>query len=876
MLLVFVQTLSKQSINMPQLGLGQMLATSAPSFTSLQSQGGDLSSSVDAPSLRGLAPNQMLVLINGKRRHTSALLTVTPTGSAGGGTSSNAVDMSFIPLESIDRIEILRDGASAQYGSDAIAGVINVILKKGTGKFSGNFTAGAFINNSPDVTAFGVSEENYKIISDAEEVDGRTYQLAINYGLTLENGGYLNITGQYKQTEATIRPNINNATPYGEAYLNNRRTDSEGNVIITNPELIVAQASGNKVLVAILKTDAGLSSARGLNARDFSHFAGSPATNLGVVSYNLELPLSKTSESKFYSFGDFGFKKSEMFSCFFRRPAQGDRSNFELYPNGYRPQITTTQTNIGFIAGVNGMLGDFKFDFSNIFGKNAMNFDQFNTMNASLQAESPTELHLGSHRFQQNTMNLDFSKSFNNVMSGFNLAFGTEFRIENYIIDRGQEETYIQGDDGLFTATQDNQFLIGPDGFPLQDRDSNPIVDASGNPLTLPFGGSSQYRVTNHAPNSQCFRGFSPENEANDIRTVTATYLDLELDVTDKWLVTGALRTENYSDFGGVFTGRFATRYSILDNLAIRGSYSTGFRAPSIQELNYSHTSTLFVDGVPFASTSFSNNSSATKAIGIGNLTEEKSRNLSLGITTKIFNKLQITVDVYKIDIDDRVFPTGNFTAISAPVLEPIIGQGKASFRINGGDITTKGLEIVLNYNDRIGKGTFGAMFSGIFRENIFNVTANLPNLNTILTGDDLRNIYNNRSVVGQFEEESPNIVCISSFTYVIDKWSINLRETYFGETTRRNDALGQLTDVRFPGAGTKGYSDQTFSGQFVTNLGVTYKFSDYLSLSVTGSNIFNKYPDVYREEERSFYLYGNPQQGSNGAYYSVRASFSL
>jgi len=867
---VDVIKVSTQAINMPQLDVGQMLVASAPSFSAVRSQGGDLSSAVNPPTLRGLGPNQLLVLINGKRRHSGAQLIGSPTGS-----QANSVDLNFIPMDAVDRIEVLRDGASAQYGSDAIAGVINFVTKKGTDKFTANFTSGFYTNSNPDLSDSNLSQSDQNLIKDSEEIDGKTYQLAANYGASFDNGGFLNVTGTYRQTEATIRPNISGSTAYGDSYLNNERTDQLGNIIITNPELLAAQTAGNDALAGQLQTDAGLLAARGLTARDISTFAGQPASVLGVLNYSLELPLSKNSESTFYSFGDFGYSNSDLFSCFYRRAAQTDRFNYDLYPNGFRPQMVSTQTNLGFTAGIDGKFGDWNFDFSNTFGTNTQRYSQFNTFNASLQSESPTEMDLGTHSFHQNTANFDLSRYYDSFLSGLNIAGGLEFRMENYQIEAGQPESYARGRAGFVTATEDNQELIGPDGFPLEDLNGNPLLGDDGGPLVLPFGGSSSFVVHNHSPNSQCFRGFAPENEANEFRSVTALYLDAELDVTDDWFVSGALRTENYSDFGGVFTGKFATRYSIGDNFSLRGSYSTGFRAPSLQELNYSHTFTFFVDLEPFDGTIYPNNSSPARAIGIGNLTEEKSTNIGVGFTAKIFDKLELTVDAFKIDIKDRLFDTGNFSSGDAPVLEPIIGAGLASFRINGGDISTQGVEIVANYNESVGRGMLGLMISGLISDRTFE-GANIPDLNTVLSDADLEARYIDRAVIGQYEVGNPNTQFIGSASYSIGKFSTNLRGTYFGEISRLDDGLGTLTDTNFPGAGTEGFSDQTFSAQFTTDLGVTYQVSENLALTVTGQNIFNEYPDLYRSEERGFYLYGNAQQGSNGAYYSARATITF
>ncbi len=867
---VDVISVAKQAINMPQLDVGQMLVASAPSFTAVRSQGGDLSASVTPPSLRGLGPNQLLVLVNGKRRHSGAQLIGTATGG-----SANSVDMDFISLDAIDRVEVLRDGASAQYGSDAIAGVINLVTRKGTNTFTANYTTGFYTNSNPDISDSNISESDQALLEDTDGIDGITHQLGINYGTSFENGGYLNIAGTYRQNEAAIRPNISGATPYGDSYLNNERTDAQGNPIITNPELLAAQSSGNDALATELQTNEGLLASRGLTARDISTFAGLSPSVLGVVSYSLELPLSATSETSFYSFGDFGYKSGQLFGCFYRRPAQTDRFNFDLYPNGFRPQMTNTQTNIAFTTGIEGKLGDWDFDFSNTFGTNTQRLGQFNTFNASLQSASPTVMDLGTHKFTQNTANFDLSKYYPDVLAGLNIAAGAEFRIENYIIERGQEESYAAGDAGVVTATEDNQALIGPDGFPLEGLNGNPIVDDNGNALVLPFGGVSSYPVLQYSPNCQCFRGFAPENEANEFRSVTGLYLDLELDVTDKWFVSGAVRTEQYSDFGGVFTGKFATRYSITDNLAIRGSVSNGFRAPSLQELNYSHTFTFFVDLDPFDGTLYPNSSQVAKTIGIQQLQEERSTNLGLGITAKLFNKLDISIDAFQINITDRLFSTGNFSADDAPALEPLIGSGLASFRINGGDISTKGIEFVANYNDRVGEGMLNLNFSGLISDRTFE-GANVPDLNTVLSDQELEDLYIDRAIIGAYEQGVPNTQFIASATYSLGKWSGMLRGNYFGEIARIDDGEGTLTDENFPGVGTQGFSDQTFSAQVTSDLGITYKASENLAFTLTGQNIFNNYPDLYRSEERGFYLYGNAQQGSLGAFYSVRATLSF
>ncbi|UII22863.1 TonB-dependent receptor [Fulvivirga ligni] len=861
---VDIISIDELSTNMPQMGLAEMLVATAPSFSAVRSQGSDLSSHVDPPTLRGLAPNQMLVLVNGKRRHTSALLNASQTGSM-----ANAVDMSFIPAASIERVEILRDGAAAQYGSDAIAGVMNVVLKKGTGKLSGSFTAGGYPNMAPDFSGTDLTPEELALSRETEP-DGFSYQFQASYGFQFNNDGYLNITGTIRQDKRTIRPTVlslERAPLYDQTYLNNERTDINGVPIITNPELIHALAAGNSALADELRTVEGLMGARGIEQLDVATYAGQPAINLGSMAYNFGLPIGENLE--FYSFGDIGFKYVEGFSCFYRRAAQLDRSNYDLYPNGFRPQMYSNQVNVYLSNGVTGKLGDFNFDVSNTFGSNSMNIGMFNTYNASLGSNSPVDMDLGKHSFYQNTTNIDLSRYTDDVLQGFNIAGGVEMRIENYQIQAGQEESWTAGSFGIKTASENDQQLIGPDGFPIEDLGGNPLVDGSGNPVTLPYAGYSKTIVKNYALNCQCFRGFGPENEGNEFRSVIAAYLDLELDLTPQWMIGTAARAENYSDFGSVITGKIASRYSITDNFALRGSYSTGFRAPSLQELNYSHTYTFFVNLVPYDGTVYPNNSTAARVLGIEPLQEERSTNISFGFAAKLFDKIELTVDAYKIDIEDRIFQTSDFSTTEAPILEPVIGAGLGSFRINGGNVSTKGLEIVANYQTNVGPGVLGLTLSGTFRENKFE-GASVPDLNVVISDEELIEMYVDRESVGQFETGTPSTNLVGSATYGIGKFSFLIRGHYFGEVITRDGQMRTLLN------GETGYADQTFSPETTVDFGATYQILPQLSLTVGGNNIFNSYPDILRYEKRTFYIYSNYQQGSAGAYYFGRLSFNF
>ncbi|GAB3704046.1 TonB-dependent receptor [Spirosoma flavus] len=839
---------------LPQMDLAQILAYVAPSFNAVRSQGGDLDSHVDPVQLRNMAPNQILVLINGKRRHTSALLI---TGTAV-GSPSTSVDMMTIPASAIDRVEILRDGAAAQYGSDAVAGVVNIILKKGTNKLTGSLTGGGYLNSgggAGDLTNNG-------------KPDGFNYQFDANYGFKIAEKGYLNISGQITQKRPTLRPFVNDWGFFDNTYLNNQRTDKYGRPIITNPELINAQVAGNASQIAALKTETGLMSARGLTKADFAVYAGMPAITLGSAFYNAGYEISPN--TILYSFGGASYKNLQGFSCYFRRPAQTDRFNYLLYPNGFRPQMTSNTSDISNTVGIKSKIGEFSVDFSNTFGQNSMRIGMVNTMNASLGSNTPVNMYLGTHQFSQNSTNLDFSRYFKEIMGGLNIAFGAEMRIENYKIMKGQDESFAYGDAGILTVTQPG-LLVGPDGKPLEDGSSQPIVGADGKPLSV-FAGQ-QVTVKNLSSNCQCFAGFGPKNERNEYRTTMAAYLDAELELTRKFLVAAAVRLENYSDFGGVSIGKLALRYALTDKLTIRGSIASGFRAPSLQELNYTHTATAFVpdaNGIPqpLDVTTYPNNSTAARVLGIKGLKQENSRTYGFGVTYQPMRSLEITVDAYQIDVDNRIFRTSYFNASEVGNnYDEVIGGGEAQFFVNGANVRSQGIEFVGNYTYNMPRNrSLNFMLATIFSKNTI-LTRKTLDLNVAnLTSEQIVGKYLSRDVIGQFETGTPRTKLIGSATYRFGKTDIMLRGTYFGSVTERSVSSDDKGN----------YYDQTFSPQTVVDLSIGYALSRNVKVSIGGSNIFDKYPNILRPENQGFYLYSNNQQGSNGAYYYGRLMFNF
>jgi iron complex outermembrane receptor protein len=352
-----------------------------------------------------------------------------------------------------------------------------------------------------------------------------------------------------------------------------------------------------------------------------------------------------------------------------------------------------------------------------------------------------------------------------------------------------------------------------------------------------------------------------------------AAYFDAELDLTKDLLVTGAVRFENYSDFGAVQIGKVSARYSITDKLSLRGSLSTGFRAPSLQELNYTHTATAFVPDVngipqPLDVTTYPTNSTAARVLGIKTLKQERSKSYALGMTYQPLPGFEVTADAYQIDVDDRIFRTGYFNAGEVGNnYDEVIGGGEAQFFVNGADVRTRGIELVGSYSMSLSANS-GLTFNlaAIFAKNEI-VNRNPLNLNVEnLDEEELINKYLSRDVAGQFETGTPRQKFIGSITYRKSKFSTMLRGTYFGSVTEMSVSTDEGGN----------FYDQKFSPQWIFDLSFNYDLTKNVKLSLGGANIFDTYPDILRAENQGFYLYSNNQQGSNGAYYYGRLMFNF
>ena len=707
--------------DVPQLSLNQILNYVAPSFNSNTQVISDGTDHIDPASLRGLGPDQVLVLINGKRRHTTSLVNINGTF----GKGSVGTDLNAIPTSAIKKIEILRDGAAAQYGSDAIAGVINIVLEDNVDQVRATLTGGAYISKNSENTA-----------------DGATTQANVNIGFPIgKQGGFINLAGSYDYRNPTNRQKEFTGTIF---------TDYNNPTLYPNP-------TGVDITDAELKR-------RGETRADYVSRIGQSKNSGGSLFFNSVLPLAAGGE--FYAFGGLNYRNGES-AAFRRQPAQITQNIASIYPDGFLPLINTDNQDRSFATGLRGKVSEWNVDLSNTYGQNAIDFVTSNSLNASLLAKSPTRFQDGGYRFIQNTTNLDLNRKLD-VLSGLNTAFGVEHRYEKYQIIAGEEASY---------RDYGKAVKLGVDG-----NGNNILVsDVAGNIQTLFAANAKAY-----AGGAQAFPGFRPENAVVATRSSAAAYADLELNFTKAWLLTGALRFEHYSDFGSTLNWKVASRYKLNDNWAVRAAANTGFRAPSLQQRYFSATSSVFTDGVIVQSGTFTNDSRVAQLLGIPKLKEETSINYSAGVTGQ-FGKFKLTVDGYYIHIDNRIIYTGQFTGSNAATataqdkeIYAILNQAGASsarFFANAIDTDTKGIDAVLSYTNHVGPGVLHADLSGTF------VKTNI--VGDIHTSDKLagkESIYLDNASRTYLESAVPRVKGNLSLNYGIRKWDVFLRNVYFGE----------------------------------------------------------------------------------------------
>jgi len=799
-----------------KMDLTSALNMAAPSFNYNKQSGADGADHIDLGTLRGLGPDQTLVLINGKRRHQTAFVALFGTR----GRGNSGADLNAFPQAAVDRIEILRDGASAQYGSDAMAGVMNIILKKNIGNWSVNAGWAGFYDTKFNPVRFDKGNQYYK----GKKIDGNTFAFSANNGFALgKNGGFVNISMDflthgktYRQADTTNWMNEKDGLPYVNPY---RRAFGDGSI-----------------------------------------------DTYGAM-YNLEIPVSSAKKTTIYSFGGYNYKASDAFAYTRNWSARPQRfpvdasGNLLFDPNimrvaddgeiYYNPHIQTKIRDFSIAAGVKGTCHNWNWDVSNTVGRNDFHYYGDKTFNASIfmipGAPLPTQFDDGGFNFIQNTVNLDASRTFKSIAQGMNLGLGAEFRYEQYAIYAGEEASYK--------------------GY---------------HPTDIYYPNVGEYRTP--ASGSQGFPGFSPSDAIKAHRTNFSLYADAELNATKALLVDGAIRYENYSDFGSVATFKFATRYKVMSNFNIRGSVSTGFRAPSLQQINFSNTLTSFSGGVLVNALIARNGSSITKAAGIPDLKEETSVNASLGFAWKPLPGFSVTIDGYMVKVKNRIVLSGLFSASDPTLPASFISQIPADvatvqFFANAVNTTNYGLDIVADYSKKWGKNGLRLLLAGNFQK----MKVDAIKVPSALNGT----VLNQKTFFSDREEafllaSAPNAKFNLNAEYNMGKIGAGVHLTYFGKvrllgfgdaTADNPNQTGINPQVPTDADGSV-YVPETFDfkGKLVTDVFVSYRILKRLSVFIGVDNVLNVHPNLGVNPLAKGWFGDNE---SGGAWDSVQMGFN-
>jgi len=768
---VDVIKLTDVGMNTARMDLTSTLNFVAPSFNYNKQSGADGADHVDIGTLRGLGPDQTLVLINGKRRHSTALVGLFGTRGRGG----SGVDLNGFPMSAVDRIEILRDGASAQYGSDAIAGVMNIVLRKNTNEW--NITTGMAGYYDKKFNTNQFKNNNDYLYSGP--IDGVTSSISANRGFDIgKKGGFINLSVDVLDQGKTFR-----------------------------------QAASSNI-----------EDKYGLPTNSWRQGFGDGSMKSIGAMFNIEVPLGD--DIKFYAFGSINSKKSDAYA--YTRNWSARPTRFPVNPNGslifvpdimfksgsgdtsYNPHIQGNIQDISMVTGFSKTSNrGWDWDLSNAFGNNNFHYFGDGTFNASnIGNVSQTHFDDGGFNFLQNTTNLDISKQFGKVNNGgIKVAYGGEIRFEEYSIFKGEINSYKA--------------------------------------FTNSFG-------LEQAPGAQGFPGFSPDDKVKANRLVSGAYSDIEFTPSEMFLITAAVRAENYSDFGSVATFKTSARLKLSSNFNLRGSFSTGYRAPSLQQKYFSNTLTSFSNGGLVQSRIARNDDVISKLAGIPSLKQETSTNMSVGFSWKPAKGLTFTVDGYSIKMKDRVVLSGLFSAGDESLPTELtsklngLGVATAQFFANAVNTTNTGVDFVADYQKKI---SATEKFKFLFVGNIQNISIDAINVPAALSTTEYNaNTFFNDREKYFLKASAPKSKYSMSFDYTKNKVSIGTRLTYFGSLT--------LTGFGYNGDGINpevpSDADENvmlpelfnYSGKVSTDLYLNVQVNKKMSWIFGADNILNVHPD--------------------------------
>lgn len=791
-----------------QTEVGRMLQALAPSFNFSSSSISDGTDALRPATLRGLGPDQTLVLINGKRRHQASLIHVNT--SVGRGTAGT--DMNAIPAASIKRIEVLRDGAAAQYGSDAIAGVINIVL-----------------DDDAEAGNFSISQGEYS------EGDGATTNINLSKGFSLGDSGYINAALNFRDRESTNRAGLHGSCQFSGCV----DTDGDGILEPGDPREVTAPRQTFRIGDA--------------DSEQFS------------LTLNSALELG---EGELYGFITYSARDNQS-AAFFRHNGN----------NGGNAPLADGDATIqaGFLPKINSEIDDLSYNFgyrtefsngaaidlSYTSGKNTIDYTTSDSLNSSfanaqrftttltsdeIRNTVPREARAYGLELELETINLDFTQAFGDLF----FAMGAELRTDNYKIIAGEEYAY-------------------------RDYDTE--------------NGVSLF-AENRSGGIQGFPGIGPQSEVNESRDVFSFYVDTEYQITDDFMVSGAARYDDYDGFGDTVNFKLATNFGVSESVRLRAAASTGFRAPSMQQIYFNNVSTQFVtdaddidgDGnttelIAQEVGTFRNDSALAQAIGIPQLQEEESTNLSFGVVADVTDALNLTVDFYSIEIDNRIVISNRLGSGLSGALDAALqqaGAGAGQFFLNGADTETDGVDIVATYSGiELGGGnlnlTLAANFTSTDVTRLF--TPSGSGLETVPVDD----VFSTQDI-SIIEEWQPEDRISFNANWSRDSWNVNVALNRYGEYTVTDGAR------------------QTYSAEILTDVYVAYAFDNGVTVNFTGNNIFDVLPDENQignsrtgaiengpngeliVDSRGVFTYSRRSApfGFNGAYFSAGISYDF
>ncbi|MCP5122144.1 MAG: TonB-dependent receptor [Pseudomonadales bacterium] len=729
--LISSESLTRQAT----FSLTESLTQIAPSLNTQRFPIADGTAFVRPVTLRNLSPDHTLVLVDGTRRHRSALvnLQLAPLGTVNQG--SQGVDFASFPSAAIKRVEVLRDGASAQYGSDAIAGVVNVILKDAD-------------------EGFTISGQYGEYDKDG---DGQRSVVSANGGLSLGGNGFLNLTGEYATTDTTSRGQARpdaasvadivgkSEVPYNglgqrwgdpelDSYtgvFNTAYNVSENLELYGNGSYYYNETKGGFFYrTPVLPGDGNLE----VPARNTLEVVGEDGK---VLDASQELVNSITGQ---------GLNPSNYLVPDASSPSGYILRNpiYTQFPGGYSPIFGADITDTFLVLGARGEFGnsDLSWDLKGRYGENEVKYNLKNSINPSLGSLSPTDFEPGTLTQEESGVNLDFVKTFDNNPA--NLGFGFEWRRETYKISTGDQASIEVGPTYA-------QFGVGSDGF----------------------------------------QGFFPDSAGSWDSDSWATYLDLETEITDKLSGAMAMRYENFEEYGTTLDWKFSARYDFTDNFALRATANTGFRAPTpgqVHTLNV--TTTADSSGNLIPSGTYPIDNPVAQVLGATDLENETSNSYTAGIVWTPVDKLSITVDYYDISIEDRMALSSN--TISQQDVDELKAQGypdaellldsNANYFTNGFDTQVTGVDLAITTWHDIGAGTLTTdMRHNHNKQEISNVKTNAID----------------QSRVYDLENQVPEDRSVLSFIYDLGGFSGLLRANYYGNWQTTPGLFGDGSDSK-------------------------------------------------------------------------------